>query len=198
MKLKGTYSLEEKLWQTRTAYKKQRHYFANKGPSSQSYGFSSSHVWMWELDHKESWLLKNWCFPTGVLVKILESSFNCKDIKLVDPKGNQAWIFIWRTDAEAEAPVLWPPDAKSQLTGKVPDAGKYLRQKQKGMAEDKMVRLLVMFITDSMNMNLSKLWEIIGDRGTWWAIVHGIVQLSNWTTSALKKNSTIVDLILLS
>ena len=98
--------------------KKQRHYFANKGPSSQSYGFSSSHVGMWELDHKEGWVLKNWCFWTVVLEKALASPLDCEEIKQVNPKGNQLWIFIGRTDAEAEAPILWLPDMKSQLVGK--------------------------------------------------------------------------------
>ena len=103
--------------------KEQRHHFADKGPYSQSYGFSNSHVWMWELDHKEGWSTKNWCFWTVVLKKTLESLFNSK-INPVNPKGNQSWIFIGRTDAEAESPVLWPPDAKNWLTGKDPDAGK--------------------------------------------------------------------------
>ena len=110
--------------QPRQHIKKQRHYFANKGPSSQSYGFSSSRVWMCELDHKESWALNNWCFGTVVLGKTLESPLDCKEIKPVHPKGNQSWIFIGRTDAEAEAPVLWPPDAKNWLTGKDLEAGK--------------------------------------------------------------------------
>ena len=92
--------------------KMQRHYFVNKGPSSQSYAFSNSHVWMWELDHKESWALKNWCFSTVVLEKTLESPLDCKEIKLVNPKGNQPWIFIGRTDAKAETPALWPPHAE--------------------------------------------------------------------------------------
>jgi len=99
--------------QPRQHIKKQRHYFADKGPSSQSYGFSSSRVWMWELDHKESWALNNWCFWTVVLGNTLESPLDCKEIKPVHPKGDQSWIFIGRTDAEAEAPVLWPPDAKN-------------------------------------------------------------------------------------
>ena len=119
--------------------KKQRHYFANKGPSSQSYGFSSSHVWMWELDHKESLALKNSCFWTVVLEKTLESPLDSKEIKPVNPKRNQPWIFNGRTDAEAEAPVLWPPDGKSWLTGKDPDSGKDWRQEEKGMTEDEMV-----------------------------------------------------------
>ena len=102
--------------------KKQRHYFVDKGPSSQSYGFSSSHVWMWELDHKEGWAPKNWCFWTVVLEKTLESPLDCKEIRPVNPKGNQSWIFIGRIDAEA--PILCPPDVKSQLITKDPDAGK--------------------------------------------------------------------------
>ena len=104
--------------------KKQRHYFVNNGLSSQSYGFSSGHVWTWELDHKESWALKNGCFWTVVLEKTLESPFDCKEIKPVNPKGNQSWKFIERTDAEAEAPIFWPPDVKNWLTWKDPDAGK--------------------------------------------------------------------------
>ena len=99
--------------QPRQHIKKQRHYFAHKVPSRQSYGFSSSHVWIWELDHKEGWAPKNWCFWTVVLEKTLENPLYCKDIQPVNPKGNQFWIFIGRTDAEAEAPILWPPDAKS-------------------------------------------------------------------------------------
>jgi len=115
--------------------KKQRHYFANKSPSSQSYGFSSSHVWMWELEYKESWTLKNWCFWTVVLEKTLESPLDCKEIQLVYPKGNQPWIFIGRTDAEAETPILWPPDAKNWLLGKDPDSGKDWRREEKEMPE---------------------------------------------------------------
>ena len=115
------------------------HYFANKGLSSHSYGFSSSHVWMWELDHKENWAPKNWCFWTVVLEKTLESPLDCKEIKPVNPKGNQSWIFTGRPDAEAETPVLWPPDGKNWLTGKDPDAGKDWRQKEKGTIEDEMV-----------------------------------------------------------
>ena len=104
--------------QPRQYIKKQRHYFTNKGPSSQSYGFSSSHVWMWKLDYKESWVLKNWGFCTLVLEKTLESSLDSKEITPVNPKGNQSWIFIGRIDAEVEAPVLWSPDAKNWLIGK--------------------------------------------------------------------------------
>ena len=108
-------------------------------PSSQSYGFSSSHVWMWELDHKEVWVLKNWCFWIVVLEKTLESPLDCKEIQPVHPKRNQSWIFIERTDTEAEAPMLWPLDAKNGLIGKDPDAGKDWRQDEKGMTEDEMV-----------------------------------------------------------
>ena len=115
--------------QPRQHIKKQRHYFANEGPSSPSYGFSSNHVWMWELDHKESWALKNWCFWTVVLEKTLEKSpLDCKEIQPVHPKGNQPSIFIERTDAETETPILWLPDVKSWLVRKYPDAGKYWRQ----------------------------------------------------------------------
>ena len=98
--------------------KKQRHYFANKGPSSQSYGFSSSHVWTLELEYKESWEPKNWCFRTVVLDKTIESPWDSKEIQPAHPKGNQSWMFIGRTDAEAETPILWLPDAESWLTGK--------------------------------------------------------------------------------
>ena len=118
--------------------KKQRHYFANKCPSSQSYSFPSSHVEMWELDYKESWALKNWCFWTVVLEKTLESPLDSKEIQQVHPTGNQSWISIGRTDAEAL--ILWPPDAKSWLIWKDPDVGKDWRQEEKGIAEVEMVR----------------------------------------------------------
>ena len=139
MKLKDAYSLEGKLWPTKQHIKKQRHYFANKGPSSQSYGFSSSYVWMWELDYEESWALKNWCFWTVVLEKTLESPLDSKEIQPVHPKGNQSWIFNGRTDAEAKDPILWPPDAKSRPTGKNSDAGKDWGQEEKGTTGDELV-----------------------------------------------------------
>jgi len=120
--------------------KKQRHHFADKGLSSQSYGFSSIQVHMWEVDHKKGWAPKNWCFWTVVLEKTLESPLYCKEIKPVNPKGNQSWIFIGRTDAEAEGSILWPPDVKKWLTGKDPNAGKYWGQEKKGTTEDEMVR----------------------------------------------------------
>ena len=141
MKLKDTCSLEEKLWWTSTVYKKQRHHFVDKYPYSQSYSYvtiSSSHIQIWELDHKEGLVLKIWCFWTVVLGKTLESPLDCK-IKPVNPKGNQSWIFFGRTDAEAEAPIIWPPDAKSQLIGKDPDGGKYWGQGEKSRTEDEMV-----------------------------------------------------------
>ena len=106
---------------------------------SQSYGFSSSHIWMWELDHNESWALKNWCFWTEELEKTLESPLDYKEIKSVCPKRNQSLIFIGRTNTEAEAPILWPPDAKNWPIGKDPDAGKDWRPEEKGMTEDEMV-----------------------------------------------------------
>ena len=124
MKLKHACSLEERYDELRQYVKKQRHYFANKNPSSQSYGFPSSYVWMWELDYKENLAPKNRCIWTVVLEKTLGSPLNCKEIQPVHPKGDQSWIFIGRTDAEAEMPILWPPDGKSLLVGKDPDAGK--------------------------------------------------------------------------
>ena len=113
MKLKDTFSLEESYDQPRQHVKKQRHYFANKSLSSQSYGFSSSHVWTWELDYKEGWTPKNWCFWTVVLERTLESPLDFREIQPVHPKGNQSWIFIGRTDAEAQVRILWPPDVKT-------------------------------------------------------------------------------------
>ena len=139
MKLKDACSLEEKLWQTRQRIKKQRHYFADKGPSSQSYGFFSSHVEIWECDHREGWALKNWCFWAVVLAKTLQSPLDCKEIKLVHPKGNQSWIFTGRTDAEARALILSSCDAKSRVIGIDSDAGKDWGQEEKGVAEDEMV-----------------------------------------------------------
>ena len=119
---------------------KKRFHFADKGTCSQRYGLSSSHVWMWELDHKEDWAMKNWCFQIVVLEKALEGPLDSKEIKPVHPEGNQSLIFIGRTDTEAEAPILWLPDGKGQLIGKDPDAGKDWRQKEKRAAENEMVR----------------------------------------------------------
>ena len=137
MKLKDAHSLEGKLW-PRQHIKKQRHYFANKDPSSQGYGFSSGHVCMWELDCEESWAPKYWCFWPVVLEKTLESPLDCKEIQLAHPKGDQSWVFIGRADAKAETPVLWLPHAKSWLIGKDPGVGKDWGQEEKGTIEDEM------------------------------------------------------------
>ena len=170
---------------TRQHIKKQRLSFADKCLCSKSYGFSSSHVWMWELDHKESWALKNWCFLTVVLKKTLENPLDCKEIKSVNHKGNQSWIYIGRTDAEAETPILGPPDAKHWLIGKELDAGKDWSQEEKGMTEDELVN----GITDSMDMSLSKRQELVMDTHAWHAVFHGVSDswtwLSNWTENEL-------------
>ena len=138
MKFKDACSLEEKLWQNRQHIKKHRHYFANKGPSSQSCWLEVFPVVMYrcELDHKEKWAPQNWWFWTVLLEKFLESPLDCKTIKPVHPKGNQSWIFIGRTVAEAEAPILWPREVKNWLIGKDPDAGQDWRQEEKGTTEE--------------------------------------------------------------
>ena len=130
---------KESYDQPRQHIKKQRHHFVNKSPSSQGYGFSSGHVWMWELHHKESWTQKDLCFWTMVLEKTLKCPLDCKEIQPVHPKGDQSWVFIGKTDVEAETPILWPPDAKSWLIWKDPDAGKDWGQEEKGTTKDEMV-----------------------------------------------------------
>ena len=157
---------------------KHRHHFANKGPYSQNHDFSSSHVWMWELDHKGDWPLENLCFWTVVLEKALESPLDSKGIKPINPKGIQPWIFIGRTDAEAEAPLLWPPDMKSWLIGKDPDAGKDWRQEEKWTTEDQM---------DGWHHrlnghDLSKL-QMLEDRGAQCAAVHAVAKSRTWLSN---------------
>ena len=174
---------KESYDQLRQHIEKQRHYFSNKGPSSQGYGFSSSHVWMWELDYKESWASNNWCLNCGVK-KTLESPLECKEIQPVCLKGDQSWVFTRRTDAEAESPILWPPDAKSWLIRKDPDAGKVWRQEGKEMQ-----RMRWLYPSLTQWMSLGKLWELAMDREVWHAVVHGVAKsqtrLNNWTVHSV-------------
>jgi len=176
IKSKDDCSFEESYDQPRQHIKKQRHYFADKDPSCQRYGFSSGHVWMWELDYKESWALKNWWFWTVVLEKTLESPLDCKEIKPVHPKGNQSWIFIGRTDAEAETSILWPPDAKNWLTGKDPDAEQSL--KAGGEANNR-------GWDGWMASPTQWTWVWVNSRSWWWTGRPGMLQSifrHNWVT----------------
>ena len=175
--------IKESYGQPRQHTKKQRHYFANKGPSSQGYGFSSSHVWMWELDYKESWAQKNWCFWTVVLEKTLESPLDCKEIQPVHPKGDQSWVFTGRTDFEAETPILWPPDAQTWLIWKDPDAGKDWGREEKGMTGNEMVGW-----HQRLNGHEFGLTPGVGDGqgglvccGSWGHIESDMTEWLNWT-----------------
>ena len=172
---------KESYDQPRQHIKKQRHYFANKGPSSQGYNFSSGPVWICELDYKESWVLKNWCFWTVVLEKTLENPLDCKEIQPVHPKGDQSWVFIGRTDVEAETLILWLPDTKSWLIRKDSDAGKDSGQEKKGTTEDEMVG----WHHQLDGHGLSGLQELVIDREAWREVVHGVsksrTQLNDWT-----------------
>ena len=172
----------------RLRVKKQRHHFAYKGLYSQDYGLSSSHVQMWELNYKDR-VPKNWCLPTVVLEKTVENPLNCKEIKPVNLKGNQPWIFLGMTDAEAEAPILWPPDANTQLVGEDPDSGKDWRQKQKSATEDEMVRWHHQF--NGCELGMGKFQEMLRGGETWHAAVHGVGKSQKWLRNWTASNSAV-------
>ena len=187
MKLEDACSVEGKQYKPRQSVKKQRHHFANKGLYCQSYGFSSSHVWMRELDHEEGWTTNSCAF--WIVVKTLESPLDSKEIKPVNPKGNQPWIFTGRTDAKAEAAVLWPPDVKSHLMSRANSLektlmlGKIEGKRRRGWQRTRWFDS----ITNSMHMHLSKLQEIVKDREAWYVAVHRVAESD--TSLWLNKNN---------